>query len=128
MLTEVLQWLGASDEAIVKMGPSIAIVLALLGGYGITQLLKFPLAEFVIDRWRDWTIRAVAVPATWLCAHYIGGLPPVVQIVVAVSQPLAYTLVIGIVRHYWPWLEAGKVAGSVAPSDQAIIAMRDRKG
>lgn len=128
MLDTVLQWLGAGDRAIASMGPSVAIALSLLGGFGVTQFLKFPIAKFVTDGWRDYAIRAVAVGSTWAFAHGLGDLPTGVELVVAFGTLYAYKLVNSIVRHYWPWLEAGWILGSAAPSEDAKRAMAERRG
>lgn len=128
MLDEVLRWAGAGDQAITAMGPTVAIALALLGGFGVTQFLKFLIAEFVTDRWRAFVIRLVAVVSTWCFAHSIGGLPTGVELVVAFSTLFVYWLVQTTLWHYFPWLEAGKIVGSAVPSNDAVQARVDRKG
>lgn len=128
MLKTLLEWMGAGDAAIASMGPMMSIALAWLGSFGITQTLKFPLCRVLPQEWSAWIIRLVAMISCWLCAHYIGELPNMVELVVAVSQPLAYKVAMSLVRHWWPWLEAGKVLGSAAPSQAAQDAMAQRKG
>lgn len=127
MLNTLLEWMGAGDAAIATMGPMMSIALAWLGSFGITQTLKFPLSRVLPPIWRSWSIRLVAMATCWVCAHFIGELPNMVELVVAVTQPLAYTVAMSVVRHWWPWLEAGKVLGSAKPSQEAQDAMAQRK-
>lgn len=128
MLQTVLEWMGAGDSAIARMGPVLAIVLAWLGGFGITQAIKFPLSRALPGAWASWSIRSVAVLSTWFCAHFLGELPNMLEAVVAFCQPLAYSVAMGLVRHWWPWLEAGRVLGSAAPSQSAQDAAASRRG
>jgi len=127
MLNTLLEWMGAGDQAIRTMGPVLSIALAWLGGFGFTQAVKFPIAQLLDARWHNWVTRTVAVMSSWACAHYVGDLPNMVEFIVAMLQPAAYSVGMGVLRHWWPWLEAGKVLGSAKPSQEAQDAMAQRK-
>lgn len=127
MLDDILRWLAAGDTAIVTMGPLVALALAMLGGSGVTQLLKFPLARIIPAAWSDWAIRLLAILSTWLLLSWLAELPRALEVIVAVAQPYAYTGVMRVIRHRWPWLEATRAAGSVQPSDAAQEALLARR-
>ena len=118
MLDQVLKWAGAGDEAIRVMGPTLTIILAWLGGYGVTQAFKFPLKTFVEARWTDWAIRTCGIISTFAAAHWLNGLPTSVEFVVAFVQPKVYEISMAVVTKYWPWIEATPL-GSAAPSQEA---------
>lgn len=122
MLDEILKWMGAGDQAITAMGPVLTIILACIGGYAVTQTAKFPIAEFSLPSRAKWWTRGVSILATWLFAHYLGELPVMLEVLVALTQPVLYTLTMRIVRHRWPWLEATRTVGSADPSNQSLIA------
>jgi len=128
VLDLILKWISAGDQAITGMGPIVATALAMLAAASVTQLLKFPLAQLLGERWLAWTIRLLAVVLTWLALHYLTRLPFALELVLAVAQPYAYTVVMRVIRHRWPWLEAGKVLGSAQPSEIAQHLMRVRRG
>ena len=128
MLDLILKWISAGDQAITGMGPVTATALAMLGASSVTQMLKFPLAQVLDERWLAWTIRLLAVVLTWLALHYLTRLPFALEVVLAVAQPYAYTVVMRVIRHRWPWLEAGKVLGSAQPSEIAQHLLRVRRG
>lgn len=127
MLETLLKWIAAGDEAVLAMGPIVATALAMLGGSAFTQLVKFPLAGLLPDRWVDWSIRTLAIASTWVALHWLTHLPVMLELVLALAQPYAYTLAMRLIRHRWPWLEATKLAGSAQPSDQARAALLDRR-
>lgn len=127
MLETLLKWIAAGDEAVLTMGPIVATALAMLGGSAFTQLVKFPLAGLLPDRWVDWSIRTLAIVSTWVALHWLTQLPPMLELVLALAQPYAYTLVMRLIRHRWPWLEATKLAGSVEPSEAATEALLQRR-
>jgi hypothetical protein len=127
MLENILRWVAAGDSAITSMGPIVAIALSMLGGYGITQFLKFPLVELVPDRLEKWCVRAVATAATWLLLHWLADLPLPLELVVAFLQPPVYTTLMAITRHRWPWLEATRSLGSARPSEDAREALLQRR-
>jgi hypothetical protein len=127
MLENILRWVAAGDSAISDMGPIVAIALAMLGGFGITQFLKFPLVELVPDRIEKWCIRAVATLATWVLVHWLADLPAPLELVVAFLQPPLYSTLMSISRHRWPWLEATRSMGSARPSEDARAALLDRR-
>jgi len=128
VLDLIVKWISAGDQAIVGMGPIVATALAMLGASSVTQMIKFPLAQVLDERWLAWTIRLLAVVLTWLALHYLTRLPLALELVLAVAQPYAYTVVMRVIRHRWPWLEAGKVLGSAQPSEIAQHLMRVRRG
>lgn len=128
MLETIIKALQAGDQIIGGMGAFTAMLLSMLGGMGITQVVKFPLARVVPDAWLSWTIRLVGIAATWSLARFIASLPVPLPVVTAFVQPLVYTGGMAAIRHFWPWLEAGKVLGSAAPSDAAVAAQAERRG
>lgn len=127
MLETLIQWIAAGDRAVLTMGPIVATALAMLGGSALTQLVKFPLADVLPERWLDWSIRVLAIVCTWFALHWLTRLPPMLELVLALAQPYAYTLTMRLIRHRWPWLEATRVVGSAQPSDQAVAALLDRR-
>jgi len=128
VLDLILKWISAGDQAITGMGPVVATALAMLASSSVTQLIKFPLAQLLEGRWLEWTVRVLAVALTWLALHTLTRLPPALEVVLAAAQPYVYTLVMRLIRHRWPWIEAGKVLGSARPSDESQEALRVRRG
>ncbi len=127
MLEELLQWLGAGDAAILGMGPIIASVLAMLGGFGATQLMKFPIKRLIPATWSDYLVRTFAVIVTFAFAHGLGELPLALELVIAGLQPIAYTWSMAVIRRRWPWLEATRTVGSAQPSAGAVAALQARR-
>ena len=127
MLDLIVKWIQAGDAAITGMGPVVATALAMLGGSSLTQLLKFPLARAVPDEWTVYAVRWLAILTTWLALHYLTHLPVMLELVLALAQPYAYTLTMRVIRRRWPWLEAGKALGSTQPSEASIDALVERK-
>lgn len=129
MLDEILRWVAAGDSAINGMGPIAATLLAMLGASGFTQLMKFPMAALITsERWLDWSIKAFAVSVTVIALALLNrDMPVVLVFVLAMAQPYVYTAAMRVIRKYWPWLEATKVAGSAVPSEQAVAALQQRK-
>jgi hypothetical protein len=126
MLETILKALGAGDQVLTTMGPLIAWILAWLGGYGITQTFKFPLKRVLPAVWTDWLVRMFAISVTFLCTHFLGSLPWMLEVVIAFSQPVAYKVFMAIVKKQWPWLEASAF-GSADPSRDAQVAAAVRK-
>jgi len=128
MLDLIVKWIAAGDQAITGMGPVTATALAMLGAAGFTQMFKFPLARRLPDEWATYAIRWLAIVSTWLALHYLAALPFALEVVLALAQPYVYTVVMRLIRHRWPWIEAGKVLGSARPSDESQEALRVRRG
>ena len=128
MLETVLSWLGAGDSMLIKMGPVAVMVVSMFAGFALTQAVKFPLARHVSDAWREWSIRTFGIVATWGFARVLGDLSLGLEMVAALGQPFAYFVVIGAIHRWFPWIEAGKVLGSAAPSEQAVQLRAERKG
>ena len=129
MLETLIKWIAAGDQAVLTMGPIVATALAMLGGSAFTQLVKFPVAGVLPERWRDWSIRVLAIVCTWFALHWLTRLPPMLELVLALAQPYGYTLVMRLIRHRWPWLEATRAVGSAQPSEaatEALLARRDK--
>jgi len=126
MLEQAIRALQAGDQIIGGMGPFTAMLLSMAAGMSLTQIVKFPLARFVPDAWTAWTIRLAGILATWAIARLIVSLPFPLPLVTALLQPLVYTGGMAVIRHWWPWLEAGKVLGSAQPSEAALQAKADR--
>lgn len=89
MLDQVLKWIGAGDQAITVMGPVLTIVFAWLGGFGITQLAKFPMSRIINDVWMNWCTRSFAAVVTASLAWWIGEMPLPLNVVIGVAQPCA---------------------------------------
>ena len=126
MLEQLIRALQAGDQIIGGMGAFTGMLISMFGGMGITQVIKFPLVKVIPAAWQAWTIRLVGIAATWSIARYIASLPVPLPIVTAFVQPLVYTGGMAVIRHFWPWLEAGKVLGSAQPSQAALQAKADR--
>lgn len=128
MLDQVLKWVAAGDAALVTMGPVVAIALAMLGGAGITQALKFWLVQYIENQDAErQAIQMLATLVTGALLVWFADLHPALVVIVAFAQPYAYKLVARLIRHRWPWLEATKAAGSLRPSDEARRALLDRR-
>lgn len=127
MLTEILRWLGAGDAAIATMGPVLAIALAMLGGYGVTQACKFPLSVWLDGEWRRWLTRMVSVASTTVLAVWLGDIVPPLALIVGAVQPAVYGITMAIVRRRWPWLEATILLGSADPSPASVEARAVRE-
>lgn len=127
MLEQLLQWIAAGDAAIAGMGPVVATALAMLGAAGFTQMLKFPLTRVVQGEHATYAVRWLAILSTWLALHGLTRLPLALELVLSLAQPYAYTVVMRLIRHRWPWLEAGKVLGSAQPSVKAVDALLQRR-
>ena len=128
MLEQLLRWIAAGDAALLAMSPIVATALAMLGAAAFTQTIKFALVEIVPDSWEDWSIRVFAISVTWLFLNALtSSLPWVVELILALLQPRAYTITVRVMRHYWPWLEATAAVGSARPSEGAIAALAKRR-
>lgn len=128
MLQTILDWIGAGDSVLLKMGPVAVIAVSMFAGFALTQAVKFPLARHVPDAWREWSIRTFGIVATWAFARVLGELPLGLELVAALGQPFAYFVVVGAIHRWFPWVEAGRVLGSAAPSETAVQLRAERKG
>ena len=99
MLDTLLKWITAGDQAITGMGPIVATSLAMLGASGLTQMAKFPLARLVPTAWLEWTIRLLAIVSTWTALHWLTRLPLMLELVLSLAQPYAYTVAMRVIRH-----------------------------
>lgn len=124
MIDQVLLWLGATDKALLGQGPAITIVLTLLGGYAVGQAIKFPVKASCAlpEAWENWLIRCGSMCASFAIGLWLGGLPPAVFLVTALCQPLAYRVVIRLIRRFAPWLAATPV-GSASPTEDDEYAL-----
>lgn len=127
MLEAILRWVGAGDAAILTMGPVLAIALAMVGGYGITQAVKYPLSTVLSGPWCRWATRVIAVASTAGLLLWLSDLPPALALVVGAAQPLVYGITMAVVRRRWPWLEATILLGSSAPDPAALEARAARR-
>ena len=124
MIDQVLLWLGATDKALLGQGPALTIVIALLGGYAVGQMVKFPIkaASSWPESWENWTIRCCSIGSSFAIGLWLGGLPPAIFLVVALCQPMAYRVVIRLIRRFAPWLAATPV-GTATPTDDDEYAL-----
>lgn len=128
MLQDVLQWMGAGDQALKVMGPTLTIVLAWAFGGAFTQLLKFPIQQLVAPAWFGWTVRMIAVFSTAAFAHFLSkSIPDVLELGVGAAQPIVYWASLRVIRRYWPWMEVSLMVGSTTPPASAYQAADQRK-
>ena len=130
MLEQILLWLGATDKALLGQGPVMAIVMSMLGGYAIGQFVKFPIkaGSPLPEAWENWIIRSCSMAGSFGIGLWLGGLPPALFLVAALSQPMAYRLVMKLIRRFVPWLAATPV-GSATPTEDdeyALTQWRDK--
>ena len=128
MIDMIVQALQAGDGVLKDMGAFTGAVLAMIAGMSLTQVIKFPIAKVLGDGWREWTIRITGIIATWSIARLIVSLPAPLPVITALAQPFVYTGAMAVIRHFWPWMEAGKLVGSAAPSEEAVAIRAARKG
>ena len=105
LVTKGLQALGAGDTALATMGPTLTIILALLGGLAVGQLVKWPLYLLVKGEAHGYLVRICAVYATWCFAHFLSNhLSVPLEVLVALFQPILYLgLKLGTAK-YATWL------------------------
>jgi hypothetical protein len=130
VIDDILKAWGAADQAVTVMGPLMTILFSWIGGWGVTQMLKFPIQRHCVVAWFDWSVRLTAVTSTLAFAHYLGNIDFPLEMVAAVTQPFIYTFATRAIRHYWPWTEATKgLIGSANPSDdsQRLKLSRDQQ-
>lgn len=89
-----------------------ALIAGLVCSWGLTQLLKFvPHLKQYSDQDFRWLVRTLAfclgALPTMLLWPVTDGLVAslVMAIVVGIVAPIAYTVGIRIVVHFWPWLD-----------------------
>lgn len=124
VLERLLAAMGASDQLISAMGPTFAILLAMVAAGAVAQFLKFPLSRRIRDDMAfSWTVRAVAILATFVFAHFLTDkLVWPLELAFACVQPLLYHVTLAIIRHWMPWLETYKAVGAVEPPRTAEVA------
>lgn len=128
MVNEVLAWLGATDKALILMGPTATILLSWVFGGAAAQFLKFPLSQWVGQPWFDWLVRLVAVTATFGFAHILSGnIAGPLEAGAALSQPCAYWLSLRVIRRFWPWMEISPLVGAITPPLRALEAAAERE-
>jgi hypothetical protein len=104
----ILEAIGASDNVITVMGPTLTIVFAWLGGFGVTQIFKFPMSRLISAIWLDWSTRSFAALATTVFAWRLNDMNVWVNIVIGVSQPTA----VWLAYKRWPQLRMRRYVGS----------------
>lgn len=129
VVQRILAGLGASDQLISTMGPSLSILLAIAGGTAAAQFFKYPLSRAIRDDGLfSWSVRAVAVSVTFLLALFLTeAMPWPVALVFAFLQLAFYHASLAMIRRWWPWLETKAVVGSVDPPASAYLADEKRK-
>lgn len=126
-IESVLQLLGFSDQALETMGPTLAILLSWAAGGAVAQGVKFPLSRTIPAAWFDWTIRTLAIVATFAFSLLLSDMPVGLAAVAAVAQPVWYHFSLAMIRRWWPWLEVSPIVGSVSPPPSAFTAAAQRK-
>jgi uncharacterized membrane protein len=102
-LDEGLRYLGMADTAVKTMGPLLTIVVAWIGAYGATQVLKFPLAKVVTDPTFTWLIRTIGIAICWAFAHFLSeSLSNGLELAIALAQPYVYELCIDLLQKFLP--------------------------
>ena len=123
-LQRFLAAIGAGDQLIAVMGPSVTVLLAWICGGAVAQFLKFPVSWYITDDRRfSWWVRTVAISATWGFMHWLSDtviLP--LEIGLSMLQPLIYHASLAVIRRWWPWIETKKFVGSVSPPQSAFVA------
>lgn len=129
ILERTLAGLGASDQLINTMGPSLAILLAIAGGTAAAQFFKYPLSRAIQDDGMfSWCVRAVAVMSTFLLALFMTeNVTWPLALVFAFLQLGMYHLSLILIRRWWPWLEVHSAIGSVEAPPAAVQAQNQRQ-
>lgn len=130
MLEQILLWMGTADKALLGQSAVITLILAMTGGYGVGQIIKFPIKVGLglSTAWADWLIRQSARAGCFGFGVWLGGCPIAIVAVAAMFQPQAYTLLMKVIRKYVPWLAASPV-GSASPTEDdqtALTQWRDK--
>jgi hypothetical protein len=129
ILQRILAALGASDQLIATMGPSLAILLAIAGGTAVAQYFKYPISRRVRDEAGfDFWVRTVAVLSTFVLAVLLShSVPWPLALVFAFLQLAIYHLSLRTIRRWWPWMEAHKAVGAIDPPPAAFLAKAQRE-
>jgi hypothetical protein len=116
ILQRILTGLGASDQLISTMGPSLSIVLAIAGGTAAAQFFKYPLSRAIPDDGLfSWTVRATAVLVTFVLALFLTDtMTWPLALVFSFLQLAVYHVSLAMIRRWWPWLEDHKAVGSMS--------------
>ena len=129
MQDQIMQWLTVGNAALLGQNAIVTVILAMTGGYGVGQIVKFPLKMWLPEMWANWIIRQSARLGCFLFGAWLGGCPLAIVAVAAMFQPAAYTLLMKVIRKYVPWLAATPV-GSASPTedDQEALTVWRTKG
>ena len=104
IVTKALHALGASDEALTVMGPTLTIILALVAGIAVGQGVKWPLSLVVKGDAHGYLVRMCAVFATFSFAHFASNhLSVPLEVLTAITQPLVYLGLKGATAKWAPW-------------------------
>jgi hypothetical protein len=124
MLETILQYLGAGDNAIVEMGPTLTVVLAFLFSYGVTQYLKDWVKLLGMqDRFYDLMVRTIASVLAFAFAFLLGGLKSwVFALGVGFLQPVVVHMSLQVIWKRWPHLKTTRALGSTHPTESDIAA------
>jgi hypothetical protein len=129
VMQRILAALGASDQLIATMGPSLAILLAIAGGTAAAQFFKYPISWYVTDDKKfSWFVRAVAVASTFLLALSLTETVRwPIALVFSFLQLAVYHASLSMIRRWWPWLEVHPAVGSLDPPGEAAQAKAQRE-
>lgn len=111
-----LKLLGASDSALSVMGPTLTIVLGLIGGIAVGQGVKWPLAMVLKGEAHGYVVRICSVFATFSFCHWLSDhLSVPLEVLVALCQPIVYLGLKGAAARWAPW--ANGIFASVGHAD-----------
>lgn len=129
ILQRILSGLGASDQLISTMGPSLSILFAIAGGTAAAQFFKYPLSRAIHDDGMfSWSVRAVAVLSTFTLAMFLTDkMAWPLALTFGFLQLAIYHASLSMIRRWWPWLETKAVVGSIEPPVTAYLADAERK-
>jgi hypothetical protein len=129
VLQRILAGLGASDQLIATMGPTLSILLAIAGGTAAAQFFKYPLSRAIADGGLfDWSVRAVAVGVTFLLSLFLTEkISWPIALVFSFLQLAFYHLSLAMIRRWWPWMEAKPMVGAIEPPLKAFEAAAQRQ-
>ncbi|SRR5579871_400927 len=104
VVNKILNSFGATDTALLVMGPTLTILIAWAAGIAVGQGVKWPLSLVVKGDAHGYLVRVCAVFATFSAAHYLSNhLTVPLEVVVAIFQPLVY-LGLKLATGKWaPW-------------------------
>lgn len=106
----VERWLAIVESYLVGHTAMKALVAGFVTSWCVTQGGKYhpAIAHMSDAAARRWT-RAIAFVTAFGPVAYLWPLPGaerwVIAVMIGVASPVAYTILVRVVGHFWPWLE-----------------------